>query len=66
MTATVMNLRHIEFTGHEAARFVFLEWFCGAQNGPTVKKSRGARLVVGAGGGNRTHDLGIMRPSLYH
>ncbi len=21
---------------------------------------------IGAGGGNRTHDLGIMRPSLYH
>ena len=21
---------------------------------------------IGAGGGNRTHGLGIMRPSLYH
>ncbi len=23
-------------------------------------------LEIGAGGGNRTHGLGIMRPSLYH
>ncbi len=23
-------------------------------------------LKIGAGGGNRTHGLGIMRPSLYH
>jgi hypothetical protein len=23
-------------------------------------------LDIGAGGGNRTHGLGIMRPSLYH
>ena len=22
--------------------------------------------LIGAGGGNRTHGLGIMRPSLYH
>jgi hypothetical protein len=22
--------------------------------------------IIGAGGGNRTHGLGIMRPSLYH
>jgi hypothetical protein len=24
------------------------------------------RVRIGAGGGNRTHGLGIMRPSLYH
>jgi hypothetical protein len=24
------------------------------------------RVSSGAGGGNRTHGLGIMRPSLYH
>ena len=26
----------------------------------------GTSRVHGAGGGNRTHGLGIMRPSLYH
>jgi hypothetical protein len=30
------------------------------------RNSFGPLQDAGAGGGNRTHDLGIMRPSLYH
>jgi hypothetical protein len=33
---------------------------CESSYSPETPKS------VGAGGGNRTHGLGIMRPSLYH
>jgi hypothetical protein len=30
------------------------------------KKANKSEEINGAGGGNRTHGLGIMRPSLYH
>jgi hypothetical protein len=47
--------------------------FCTIFNGKIEAKIRGKTLnrvksfeINGAGGGNRTHGLGIMRPSLYH
>jgi hypothetical protein len=39
---------------------------CGVALGTTVDPDRGGTPKIGAGGGNRTHGLGIMRPSLYH
>lgn len=50
-----------------ASRFVNAHWTCNMTRTDfiSLQKTPGSR-IFGAGGGNRTHGLGIMRPSLYH
>ena len=59
----VIELLHVS-TGAEMAREKW-GWLRGGY-AEWVESYLSTFSMIGAGGGNRTHGLGIMRPSLYH